>query len=359
MYMKHVLLAVLLFIAAYLPMSPVSAEAVDVDVVYPKATQQPQTLSIIGTVEAPNSAALAPLLPGLVAQLLVEEGQLVEKGQPLLVLDSELAELSLQQASAALLAAEANAKEALRLYDQAVDLAKDEVTTPTIVAERKSNLAIAEAEVKQAVAQEKLEQSLLARHTLKAPFSGLITERFVNLGEWVDSQSVVFQLTAQDNLRLAVSIPQEYFRRLNGTSDVQVEVTPDFLDAAAIEAKLDVLVNSAANRTRTLTGFIHLPDSPEWLVGMSARADVTIPGSEQEVTWVPKSAIKRHPDGGFSVFSVVDNKAKQIVVDVIDSESDLVAVSGLSPDLPVVAAGVAVLIDGAELNVKNSSQTAL
>ena len=359
MHVKHVFVATAFAVAAHFTTSPARAEAIAVDVAYPEITQQSETLTLIGTVETPNSATLAPLQSGLVAEILVEEGQLVEKGQRLLVLDSELAELSLEQANAALVLAQANAREAVRQYEEAVKLATEQLAAETLAAERKAYVAITEAEIEQAIVQQKFQQRLLARHTLKAPFSGLIAERFVDLGEWVTSQSALFQLTAQDNLRLAVSIPQEYFPRLNDSGHIHVKVTPDFAGAATVDATLDVLVTSAANSSRTLTGFIQLPAGPNWLVGMSARADVTIPSSEQAIAWVPESAIKQHPDGGFSVFSVVDDKAKQVVVNVVDSEDDMVAVSGLSGTTPVVTTGVSVLIDGADLTIKNPSRAAL
>lgn len=354
--MKRILLASSILATAYLTCPTASADTINVDVIYPEVSQQSQTLSLVGTVETPNSAALAPLQSGLVAEILVEEGQLVEKHQPLLVLDSELAELGLQQANAGLAAARANADEAQRRYDEIVKLADKQLVAETSMAERRSNVAITEAEVEQAIVQQKLHKSLLARHTLKAPFSGLIARRYADLGEWVTSQNPVFHLIAQDDLRLAVSIPQEYFHQLNGRSDINVEVTPDFPDAAPIKAKLDTLVRSAANSSRTLTGHIELPDSSDLLVGMSARADVLIPESEKAIARVPRSAIKQHPDGGFSVFAAVEGKARQIVVEVIESNDGIVAVSGLDADVPIVATGVAVLVNGADLTITNQSR---
>lgn len=326
------------------------AETVNVEVVYPKISQQTESLILIGTVEAPQSAALAPLQPGLVAKLAIEKGQKVKEGQTLMVLDSLLAELSVQQAQAGLQAAAATQQEAERLYQELLQLSTQQLVAETLIAERKAALTIATAGVRQAKTQYRLQQSILSRHTLKAPFSGLIVDRYVNIGEWVTQQNPIFHLVSQDSLRLTVSIPQEYYQTLNTSQNISVKVTPDF-NASSINATLDVLVNSAANVSRTLVGLITLPDEHDWLVGMSARVEISLPFSAQPIAWLPKSAIKQHPDGGNSVFTVVGNKAKQTAISVIQYEGALVAVSGITDEYPVVASGVAVLKNDAQLTV--------
>lgn len=357
--MNKILLAVFLSVGILSTNSATAADTVNVDVVYLTPEQKGQTLTLVGTVETPNTSSLMPLQPGLVAAINVEKGQFVEQGQTLLVLDKELAELQLAQANASVASAQAAADEAQRLYQEMINLAKQQLVAETTIAERKANVIIAEANLQQAIAEKNMQQTIVARHTLKAPFSGIITERFVNLGEWLTQQTPAFTLTATDNLRLTVAIPQEYFHQLNNGESVAVKVTPDFAAASSISAKLDVLINSAANRSRTLTGLINLPNNNDWLVGMSARAEIALPASNQAIFWVPKAALKRHPDGGTSVFTAVNNKAKQVIVEVIESKSDTVAIKGINKQSPVIVSGVAVLKDGAELSPKNSSGAAL
>ena len=342
-----------LFVLSFLLLikSTWAATPTNVQVVYPKISQQAESLILTGTVEAPQSSALAPLQTGLISTLAVEKGQEVTKGQILMVLDSQLIELSVQQAQASVQAAIAAQQESERLYQESLTLSKKQLVAETLIAERKANVTIANAEVRQAKTQYQLQQNMLSRHTLRAPFAGLIVDRYVNIGEWVTQQNPAFQLISQDNLRLVVSIPQEYYQALKTSPNIDVNVTPDFVNATKVHAKLDVLVNSAANESRTLVGLIELTDNQDWLVGMSAQAEIILPSSEQQIAWLPKSAIKQHPDGGSSVFTVVENKARQVNVTIIEDQGDLVAVSGIPSRLPVVSSGVAVLRNGTALVV--------
>ena len=72
-----------------------AAESIQVDVVYPESSQVQQVLTLTGTVEAVQNAALASLQSGVVKSLYVEIGDKVTKGQPLMALDAKLANLNL------------------------------------------------------------------------------------------------------------------------------------------------------------------------------------------------------------------------------------------------------------------------
>ncbi|WP_289031439.1 efflux RND transporter periplasmic adaptor subunit [uncultured Paraglaciecola sp.] len=351
--MKNYFLAQLCIFTLLLFTKSTIAEPVSVQVVDPKVSQQTESLLLIGTVEAPQSSALASLQAGLIASLLVEKGQAVEKGQTLMTLDSQLIELGVQQAQAEVEAAMAAQQESKRLYQESLKLSQQQLAAETLIAELKANVTIANAEVRKANTQLQLQQSMLSRHTLKAPFAGLIAERYVNIGEWVTQQTPIFQLVSQDNLRLAVSIPQEYYRALSSSKDIMVTVTPDFIDATSISAKLNVLVNSAANISRTLVGLIELPNDAGLLVGMSAQAEINLPSSERAIAWVPKSAIKQHPDGGNSVFTVIKNQVKQVSISIVEYNGELVGVTGITEQLPVVISGVAVLKNDALVAVNS------
>ncbi|MEP1552445.1 MAG: efflux RND transporter periplasmic adaptor subunit [Paraglaciecola sp.] len=353
--MKNYFLAQLCIFTLLLFTQSTLAEPISVQVVNPKVSQQTESLLLIGTVEAPQSSALASLQAGLIASLLVEKGQAVEKGQTLMTLDSQLIELGVQQAQAELEAAMAAQQESKRLYQESLKLSQQQLAAETLIAELKANVTIANAEVRKANTQLQLQQSMLSRHTLRAPFAGLITARYVNIGEWVTQQTPIFQLVSQDNLRLAVSIPQEYYRALSSSKNIMVAVTPDFIDATSIPAKLNTVVNSAANISRTLIGLIELPSDAGLLVGMSAQAEINLPSSERAIAWVPKSAIKQHPDGGNSVFTLVKNQAKQVSISIVENDGELVGITGIAGQLPVVISGVAVLKNDALVTVTSES----
>ena len=229
------------------------------------------------------------------------------------------------------------------------------------MAERQAALEVAIAELERAKALAAQHSEEVSRHTLYAPFSGVIAKRQINLGEWVTQQTPVFTLVEQDKLRLNLAIPQEYFALLNSSGSVEVTVVPDFAEATPISAKLDRLVSVAQGNSRTVTGLVNLPKGISLVTGMSARANIKLPTSDNTLVWLPKTAIKQHPDGGNSVFAVEANKAKRLLVKVVKNQGSQVAVSGVdsNANLPFVVSGVELIKNGDSLTVKTTSGKAL
>ena len=342
----------LVFVIASIISSNLMAEATKVDVFYPNSSQSNQSLALSGSIESRQHSELAPLRSGVVASLLVEVGDTVEAGQKLMVLDAKLAELNLAQVKAAAEAAEVVKNEAQRLYQEIISLSEKQLVAETLMSERQSAVAVAEAQANRAKAELAQQTEVVRRYTLYAPFAGVIAQRNVDVGEWVTEQTNVLTLVEQQNLRLNVSIPQEFYGQLAGKKDIQVIITPDFANARSISAKLDRLVTVANDTNRALTALIDLPEGTALVAGMSARAEIAIPESDQAVLWVPRSAIKQHPDGGRSVFAVVNNKAKRYLIDIVEQQQEKVAITGAPDNRALIISGVELLQDGAELEVK-------
>ncbi|KGJ95562.1 efflux transporter, RND family, MFP subunit [Colwellia psychrerythraea] len=328
------------------------AKTVDVDVTLPKASQSQNVLVLTGTVEAEQHAQLAPLQSGVVEALFVEAGDKVNKGQKLLTLDAKLAELSLKQFKASVAAAKLEKLEAERLYQEMVSLSQKQLVAETLKAERQSAVEIAIAEYNRVSALLAEQKEIVDRHTLYAPFFGVVAKRNINLGEWVTPQMSVFTLVEQDKLRLNIAIPQEYFAQLHDKEDISVNVVPDFVQNKAIEAKLDRLVAVALGNSRTLTGLVNLPEGSSLVAGMSARAEIQLPANGQHIVWLPKTAIKQHPDGGKSVFTVDDNMAKRILIKVVEEQGALVAITGVSEAQSIIISGIELLKTGDKVNAK-------
>jgi RND family efflux transporter MFP subunit len=336
---------IICYFSSFVALSAVS-EVVNVDVILPKASQSQDVLLLTGSVEAEQHAKLAPLQPGVVEALFVEVGDKVVKGQKLLSLDSKLAELSLKQYTASVAAAKSKKLEAERLYQEMVSLSERQLIAETLKAERQSAVEIAISEYNRANALLAEQKEILERHTLYAPFFGVVAKRNINLGEWVTSQTSVFTLVEQDKLRLNVAIPQEYFAQLYGKKNIVVKVVPDFIQSKTIKAKLDRLVSVALGKSRTVTGLVNLPVGSPLVAGMSAQAEIQLPVNEEYIVWLPKRAIKQHPDGGKSVFTVNDNLAKRILINVVKEQGELVAITGVDESQSIIVSGVELLKTG-------------
>jgi RND family efflux transporter MFP subunit len=339
-------LIIMLFATANYATAQSQQSPINVDVFYPNPIQSNINIILTGTVEAKQRAQLAPLEAGRVKQLEVEIGDIVTKGQTLLSLDSKLAELEVLAAKASLMAIQVNLNEANRLYQEVLLLSKQQLVAQTLISERAALLANSEAQLANSQATLSLRHELLNRHTLQAPFAGVIAQRNVDLGEWITQQTPILTLVAQDDLRLTISIPQQYYSRLAKQLNVSVKVVPDSVDAQSFSAVLNRLVPVSDPITRTFMAQIDLPKETDLVAGMSARAQISLPNTSQKTFMLPRSAIKQHPDGGSSVFIVKNGMAKRIITSYVQMSGNLVEISDHPVDLPYIVTGVELLKDG-------------
>jgi len=326
--------------------SCVSVAATKVDVIKPKVDKNLNSLTLTGTVESYQLANLAVQQSGLVASIFIEAGDRVKKDQQILALDNQLAKLSLSQVKAELKAAKIEIEEGQRQYNEVLGLSKDKLIAKSNLAEHKAIWAKAQSSLQKKEAEVALQEEIVKRHILKAPFEGVITFRNVEVGEWITPQDDIINLVNHHALRIPVSIPQEYFELIESADAISVVLSFDDQAKTTKTQTISRIVPYANNQNRTFIAYINLDDSKNIIAGMSAKVDVQLPSDDSLLIWLPNSAIKKHPDGGRSVFAVVNNRAKRFIVKEVSQLGELIAVTGAPADYHYVHSGVELLVDG-------------
>jgi len=326
-------------------------DAVPVRVVMPQQQALAQQLQLSGSLTAQQDATLSSRTAGLVHSVLVDVGALVSKGQPLLTLDTALAKHELAQHQAAFNAATVRLAEQQRLVAEAEQLTTQQLFPQTELSLRRAALAQAEAMQQQAAATLALQQEVLARHTLIAPFAGVIAKRFTDVGEWLAPGTPVLQLVSLTPLLLDVQVPQEYFTELNTLQ--RIEVVADALSGERFTATLNAAVPVGDASARTFLARLQLEDARQRLLpGSSAHATLLFERDDSSVLVIPPDALLRHPDGNFSVFSISDNTARRHNVTLGRSNAQGVEIlAGLPRQQPVVVRGNETLRDGQAVRV--------
>lgn len=343
--------------------SAVAQEAVPVTVVNPEFASVVDRLSLSGSLEAKQRSALSPRVNGLVAKVLVDAGDRVQINDLLLQLDDEIARLTLNEASAAHREADAVLGEARRQYDEALRLHGQNHISASELATRKSELARAEAARGVALAREKAAAELVSRHRLPAPFAGIITDKMTEAGEWVDRGDPVLELVALTPVYLDVMAPQERFAEI--TAATPVVVLPDAAPGARLQGRIEALVpvgdrSARAFLVRVMVDDVNislptdnslLPGNP-LLPGTSATAIFTLNHSERQELIVPRDALLRQPDGGYSLFVIENNQAQRRPVQVgREGSAGVVILQGLEPNQPVVIRGNETLRSGQPVRI--------
>jgi len=319
----------------------------------PKQSSIAQTLSLSGSLTAERRALLSPRVDGLVAEVLVDAGTVVEKGQTLLKLDPAIARQQYAQSQAATAEAKAVRDEAARLVKEAERLRKQNYISASEMANRQSNLALSEATLVAMQAAERTSLEQLHRHELPAPFTGVISAKMTEAGEWINRGTAVLELVATDLVRLDVKVPQERFSDIDKHSPV--DVLPDVYPGQRLPAKISAIVPVSDPQARAFLVRVVVDASDiSLLPGTSATAVIGLSGKTGQKLIVPRDALLLHPDGGYSLFIVQDGLAKRRQVSIGQQSQDGVSIiTGLNQNEQVVIRGNEVLRDDQAVTIVN------
>ncbi|MDI9243649.1 efflux RND transporter periplasmic adaptor subunit [Marinobacter sp. CHS3-4] len=252
-----------------------------------------------GTVNALRRSQLSSSVAGLIETVAVDTGDRVSEGDLLIALDDEMAEFERDEARAALNEAEVRLAEAQRRLDEARSVGVGRNIAATEVSSRESDLAAARASVAQLEARRNRLQVELDRHRVRAPFTGVVSQRAVDLGEWVVPGNELMTLVDTTNLRLDFAVPQNYFDRVSDRSRLLLRPGSPGQKPLAAEIVLLVPVTDAQARTFLLRA--KGPESLTLLPGMSVEGTLHVSTGEQGLT-VSRDAINRYPEGRTTVW---------------------------------------------------------
>jgi membrane fusion protein (multidrug efflux system) len=294
----------------------------------------PNTLAATGSLVAVQGVTIGAELGGKIVEIAFESGDRVETGDLLLRID-------VSAETAQLRSAEAAAKLAKINLDRNRDLRANKTVS-------QADLDTAEANYKQANAQVDNVQAAIAKKTLRAPFSGQLGLRQVNLGQIIEQGTPIVTLQTIDPIYVDFSLPQRQFSLLSPGTEVRVttDAAPgrDFIGKIiAVNPKIDQITRSV--RVRTL-----LSNQEELLrSGMFANVEVLLP-SGQEVLSIPATAVLYAPYGDtvFVIDEHIEDSTgekqlvlRQQVVRLGDTRGDFVAVTdGLKEGEQIVTSGV-------------------
>ena len=308
------------------------------------------TVEVIGSLQAAQATDLATEVNGLITQIHFKSGEHVKAGEVLLKLnDAPLqAQLAQLKASAAL------AKQNL---DRDRAQLKIKAVSQAVVDSDMATLKGAEAQVKQ-------QEALIDQKTLRAPFSGKLGIRKVDLGEYLPAGTAVVSLQKLDPMYLDFTIPQTDLSLIEVGK--KISITTNAFTGKVFEGKIKAIEPQVNTSTRNITVRAEISNPDGMLLpGLFATAKVD-QGEERQYLTLPSTAIAYNPYGS-TVFIVKDegkdDKGKpkltveQRVVTTGPTRGDQVAIlSGLKAGETVVTAGQLKLRNGAPVFINNAIQ---
>jgi membrane fusion protein (multidrug efflux system) len=309
------------------------------------------TLNAIGTVAAVQGVTVSADLPGVVEAINFDSGRSVNKGDVLVRLDA-------RQERAQLAAAEAAVAWTKVSYDRAKDLAAKGIGAQEAFDK-------AEADYKQAVAHVGEIRATIERKTIRAPFSGVLGIRQINVGQYLAGGAPIVTLQALRPAYVNFSVPQQELGKLSLGSvvDVSSDALGGATEAGTVKA-FESVIDEATRNVRVQAVFDN--KSGKLRPGMFVETSLDR-GGAKEVIPLPASAVSYAPFGD-SVHIVENMKGpdgktyrgvRQQFVKLAGSRGDQVGVvSGVKPGEEIVTSGVFKLRPGAAVVVNNSVQPA-
>jgi membrane fusion protein (multidrug efflux system) len=315
------------------------------------AEEWPQTLSAIGTVAAVHGVVVSADLPGIVSKIEFESGRRVEAGQVLVRLDISQEKAQLAAAEAQRELARLNLERSQQLVDQ------------NVIAKAEYDRMVAES--KQADARASEIQASIDRKTIRAPFSGVLGIRQINLGQYLSGGDPVVPLQSMEPVYVNFSLPQQDVGSLKLGAQVHVEADSiDIVNSLGRITAINSVVDEATRNVQVQATFHNAKGRLR--PGMFVDVQVVLEGGHAVIA-LPASAINYAPYGN-SVFIVDDmdgpngtkyRGVRQQFVKLGGSRGDQVAVSsGVKPGEEVVTSGVFKLRNGAAITVNNEVQPA-
>ncbi|MBA3993450.1 MAG: efflux transporter periplasmic adaptor subunit [Cyanobacteria bacterium DS2.3.42] len=346
------------------------------------------------TLNSRRSVSVHPRVSGLVKEIYVRSGDIVAPGGKLMLIDQEKQQASVDSFEAQVSSGQADVQSAretlnslladkqsrqseLKLahleYLRAKDLLSQGAVSSQEVDNRTNQLRVAESQVESTEAKIRAQRSLLAKHemevrhhrasvkeqgvelryhTIKAPFSGMVADVPVKLGDYVTPDTVLTSVTQNRPLEVYVSIPTEYSNRIR--NGMTVELT-NAADAPLGVAKVFFVSPNVENQSQTvLVKAIYENRDDKLRAGQMITARVlwkTEPG-----VLVATPAVMHLTGQDFVFVAEQQGKnfvAKQKLVKLGDIENNAYRViSGLQPGQKIVVSGIQNLTDGMAIQPK-------
>ncbi|HKB27864.1 MAG TPA: efflux RND transporter periplasmic adaptor subunit [Candidatus Limnocylindrales bacterium] len=317
-----------------------------------KREEWPVSLDAIGTAVAVHGVTVSADLPGIVDKISIDSGKTVRQGAVLVTLDT-------REARAQLAAAQAQQKWAQISIDRYKGLLEKGVLPQADYDKAAADDAQARARVVEI-------RATIERKTIRAPFSGVLGIRQVNLGQYLAGGAPIVPLQTLDPIYVNFSVPQQDVANVPVGGTVRVTLDRASNPGGAVFAGKITALDSVVNEATRNVGVQATLANPEGRLkpGMFVQAEIPLPATRGAIA-LPASAINYAPYGD-SVFIVADMKSpdgkpyrgvRQQIVKLGPARGDQISVlGGLEPGQEVVTSGVFKLRNGAAVVVNNKTQ---
>ncbi|HET9839424.1 MAG TPA: efflux RND transporter periplasmic adaptor subunit [Candidatus Angelobacter sp.] len=332
---------------------PAGPQAFPVKVITAQSQVVPLSTDYLATLKSRNGATLQPLVEGDITRILVNSGQQVEAGTPILEIDPRKQEATVNNQEAAYQSQQAILRQAAldlerkkQLFAAGV-IAKADLDT----AQHTYDAAKANADALQASIRE--QQVQLHYYTVRAPAAGVVGDIPVHVGDHVSMQTMLTTIDPGGALEAYISVPAERSRALK--MGMPVDIVDDQGKQLA-RTRIAFISPHVDTDSQTLLVKTQVPN-PERKFRNAQQVHARVVWSEQSAPVIPITAVTRLSGKLFAFVAEGQGQqavARQRVIQVGDLVgNDYVVLDGIKPGDKVIVTSVQMLADGMPVVASN------
>ena len=302
-----------------------------------------RSISLTGDILPIQQANIYSKVSGNIDRIFVDIGEFVRQNQVLALIDSTIYSQNVRQANAAYLQAVANLNNSKLNFDRNQSLSDQNLISKQDLDNSQTSYQIASAQMEASLANLRNTQTLLNYCKVTAPFSGIITKRYLDAGAYVTSSTnspsaVLFNLMEMNTVKVIINVPEKNVSDLNIVKDVVVKV--DALQGKEFNAIIKKTSQALDMSTRTMAIEVDINNQNHILKpGMFATVNLILEKKQNAMT-VPLQSVLNDSNGDY-VFTVgTDSIAKKTYIKTgISNEQYTEITAGLSGEDKVIIVG--------------------
>jgi RND family efflux transporter MFP subunit len=296
-----------------------------------------------GSVVSRNDARLATSAAGRL-EYVAEVGTRIRAGERVAKLEDEAVSLQVEDAKAEIARIEAQRSMSARQLQRIEQLANNSISQ-TQLDEVRSQLAMLTAQLQQAEVRHRSAKHALEQTELRAPFSGVVTERLAQRGEYVATGAAIARLVDTVHVEARVQAPLALLSSVKPNMELPIKIANKQTPAV-----VRTVVPVGEERSRQFELRMILADSA---FNVGSALEVGLPEREAaDALVVPRDAIAVRQTGNFLMRIKRDNTAERVSITSLTTDGDMVTIDGpvVAGDL-VVVRGVERLQDGQRVTI--------
>lgn len=329
--------------------APQADNALSVKVAAAQYLDTVPSLAFNGTLEGQTSATVSAKISGRVEQVLVQEGQQVKAGDPLVKLEAVELANSARQAGDSVRKAQANYELALNDYNRYQTLLDKGAVSEQQFDNAKAKLRSAEADLSSATANQSSAQQQYSYGLITSPVDGVVANKTATVGQVVSPGAALMVVQDINQVYAVVNVEQKELGRIKvgQKANVTIDAYPDKVFPGVVE----VMNPEAGAASRMFRTKIKLDNSNADLKpGMFASVQL-VTGDSVQVLTVPQAAVVQK-QGQYYIFIAENGKAIRRQVDIGEVTGNTIVVkSGLNPGEQVITTSVSKLKDGDSVKI--------